>query len=47
MVAAQLDVKAQEALVRLHPRAFVQGRTVRELASDVVARWVRFDKEDL
>ncbi len=46
MVAAQLDVSDGEALTRLRGRAFADGRTVSELASDVVARRVRFNKED-
>ncbi len=38
MVMAQLRVDADEALVRLRARAFVQGRTVRDLAHEVVSR---------
>ncbi len=46
MVSVQMDVSSQEALVRLRGRAFADGRTVSELAADVVARRVRFHKED-
>ena len=46
MVSGQLGVSVSEALLRLRARAFGDGRTVSELAADVIARLVRFDKED-
>lgn len=45
MVQAQLDVPTAEALLALRARAFVEGRTVAELASDVVERRLRFGEE--
>lgn len=43
MVAAQLEVGLEEALVRLRGRAFAEGRSVLDLARDVLARNIRFD----
>ena len=37
MIMAQLGVDADEATARLRARAFTQGRTVLEVARDVVA----------
>lgn len=42
MVAAQLDVSVREALVRLRAHAFGAGRTLTDVATDVVARTIRF-----
>lgn len=42
MVAAQLDVKVDEAFARLRARAFADQRSLAELAGDVVARRIRF-----
>ncbi|MCI3276749.1 GAF and ANTAR domain-containing protein [Streptomyces cylindrosporus] len=41
MVMVQLRVDPEEALDRMRARAFVQGRTVTEVARDVVARRLR------
>lgn len=46
MVQVQLDVPISEALLALRARAFAEGRTVAELAKDVVERRLRFNKED-
>lgn len=43
MLAAQLGIGLVEALARLRSRAFAEGRSVHELARDVVERKVRFD----
>jgi hypothetical protein len=45
MVAAQLEVPVAEALVVLQARAFTEERTTAEVAHDVVARRVRFDRD--
>ncbi|MFF4540008.1 GAF and ANTAR domain-containing protein [Streptomyces aureus] len=42
MVMVQLDVDPQQALDRMRGRAFTEGRTVSEVAEDVVARRLRF-----
>jgi GAF domain/ANTAR domain len=46
MVQAQLNVTIDEAFLRLRARAFADGRSVRDVAADVVARRLRFDRED-
>jgi hypothetical protein len=46
MVAAQLEVPVAEALLRLRARAFSTGRTVSDVATDVVARRLRFSPDD-
>lgn len=46
MVAAQLDVNVAQALIRLRAHAFGNSRTLTEVAHDVVARRLRFDKSD-
>lgn len=43
MVSAQLNVKMEDAFARLRARAFTDQRPLAELASDVVARQLRFD----
>jgi hypothetical protein len=43
MIAAQLDDTTANALARLRAAAFESGRSVYEIAQDVVARRVRFD----
>jgi hypothetical protein len=43
MIAAQLDVGVAEAMIRLRAYAFANGRLLRDVADDVVARRVRFD----
>ena len=43
MVMVQLGVDAQHALARLRAYAFAEGRTVSDLAFDVLAGRVRFD----
>ena len=45
MVAAQLDVAVQEALVRLRAYAFANERLLADVAGDVVNRRLRFDPE--
>lgn len=42
MVAVQLDVRIDEALIRLRARAFAESRPLRDVAGDVVARRLRF-----
>lgn len=42
MVAAQLQIGVDDALVVLRAHAFATGRTVREVAADVVARRLSF-----
>jgi GAF domain len=46
MVQVQLGVKTEEALLMLRARAFASGRTIAEVAIDVVARRIRFSSED-
>jgi hypothetical protein len=46
MVSVQLKVPVEEALLRLRARAFATGRSVSDVAADVVARRLRFDGED-
>lgn len=46
MVQEQLGVSAGQALVRLRARAFADGRSVTDIARDVVARRLRFNGED-
>lgn len=46
MVQVQLGVTTDAAFVLLRARAFATGRTLVELASDVVTRRVRFSTED-
>lgn len=46
MVAVQLDVPVAEALLRLRARAFGSGRSVSDVAADVVARRLRFSHDD-
>lgn len=45
MVMIQLDVDPQQALDRLRARDFLEGRTVSEVAGDVIARRLRFQPE--
>jgi hypothetical protein len=42
MIAVQLDVRVEDAFVRLRAAAFAAQRPLAELAADVVARRVRF-----
>ena len=44
VVAVQLDVSLDEALVALRARAFADARPVSAVASDVVGRRLRFDR---
>jgi len=44
MVAAQLDETVGNALARLRAAAFISGRSMYDLAQDVVERRVRFDE---
>lgn len=46
MISVQLGVSVSEAFIRLRARAFAEGRSLSELAADVVARRIRFDDED-
>jgi hypothetical protein len=46
MVMAQLDVSIDEAFLALRARAFSDGRPLSDLATDVVARRIRFSMED-
>jgi hypothetical protein len=45
MVAVQLSEGTAEALVRIRAHAFVAGRSVADVARDVVARRLRFDDD--
>jgi hypothetical protein len=45
MVAAQLDVTVGKALVRMRAHAFGNGRTLTDVARDVVERRLRFDAD--
>jgi hypothetical protein len=45
MVMVQLGLAPEQALDRMRARAFVQGRTVTEVARDVLARRLRFASE--
>jgi hypothetical protein len=46
MVTAQAGVTVDQAFLMLRARAFAEGRPLAELATDVVARRVRFASED-
>lgn len=43
MISVQLDVSLEEALLALRARAFADGRGIVTVASEVVARTLRFD----
>ena len=45
MVMVQLGVSPAEALLRIRAYAYAQGRSLVEVACDVVARRLRFDKD--
>lgn len=45
MVAAQLDVAVEEALIRLRAYAFANERLLADVANDVVSRQIRFDPD--
>lgn len=45
MVAAQLEVSVAQSLIRLRGHAFGAGRTLKEVAADVVGRRLRFTDE--
>jgi AmiR/NasT family two-component response regulator len=42
MISVQLGVGLEEAFSRLRARALAQGRTLSELAGEVIARRLRF-----
>ncbi len=44
MILVQLDVSPEDALVALRARAYADGRLVGEVAADVVARRLRFER---
>lgn len=46
MISVQLNVGLAEALARLRAHAYVQDRRVAEVADDVVARRLRFDRPE-
>jgi len=46
MISVQLGVTLAEALLRLRAYTYADGRGIAEVASDVVARRLRFDKRD-
>ena len=46
MVSAQLEVSIVQALVRLRAHSFATGCALDDVASDVVARRLRFTDED-
>lgn len=45
MVSAQLEVSVVEAMVRLRAHAFAAGRSIADVADDVVARRFRFEPQ--
>jgi hypothetical protein len=45
MISVQLGVSVVEAFTRLRARAFAEGRSLSELAAEVVARRVRFTRD--
>jgi hypothetical protein len=45
MISVQLGVAQAEALIRMRAHAFSQRRVLADVASDVVARRLRFDKD--
>ncbi len=47
MVLAQLDISADDAVLLLRAHAFSSGRSVREIANDVVERRLAFSAESL
>lgn len=46
IIMAQLGVSVDEAFVRLRAYTYVDGRTLDEVAAEVVARRIRFDVEE-
>jgi hypothetical protein len=46
MVQVQLGVKTEDAFLMLRARAFATGRRIADVATDVVARRIRFSAED-
>ncbi|QIZ97804.1 GAF and ANTAR domain-containing protein [Leifsonia sp. PS1209] len=46
MIIAQMRVNAADAQALLHAHAFTLGRPVREVAADVVARRIKFTRDD-
>lgn len=46
MISVQLGISVGDAFIRLRARAFAENRPLSELATDVVARRIRFDDED-
>jgi hypothetical protein len=46
MISVHLAISLEDAFVRLRARAFAVGRSVNEVARDVVAGRLRFDEED-
>lgn len=46
VIMAQLDISVAEAFVRLRAHAYVDGRTLDAVATEVIARRIRFDVED-
>jgi hypothetical protein len=46
MIMVQLGVTITEALIRLRAYAYAEGRLVGDVAGDVVARRLRFDRVD-
>jgi signal transduction protein with GAF and PtsI domain len=46
MIMVQLGVTITEALVRLRAYAYAEGRTVADVARDVVARRIQFDRTE-
>ena len=47
MVQEQLGIRTEEAFLLLRARAFASGRLVGDVATDVVARRLRFSTEDV
>ena len=46
MVLAQLDVTADDAILLLRAHAFSSGRSVREIANEVVERRLEFESDE-
>ena len=47
MVSVQLGISLTDALVALRARAYAQGRTIAQVAADVVARRLSFTSPEL
>ena len=46
MITVQLDVPIDEAMTRLRARAYGEGRSINDVAADVVDGSLRFSEEE-